>query len=323
MLTAQLATAENAFATTDFDNVIKTGGNFNVSYKQTGINGYSACGTAHVGDLSADLQSNWSTYITDPTKYIVSNPSQVSDSINAYDAALESGSGWGVVQHTSNMQYNNPTNTYLDVGSKYLVVWWSASSNLNFYHNTDGGYNALTFASNSNPVYMATLAYGVTSSNTCDIVARMQVINPGWHYNPEIITDVTPVQNPNLDTYAIAFLNSNILYPEGYVGDPPPLEYTPPTPTKILYTGTIDCGGVMPVAMSIDQPDNIGAADLTQLSLGRAQWAYNLTSDPYSFTVDCGDGKLATPYGAVDPASSSNDWICDISSTQPYHCALS
>lgn len=226
-LVAQLSADRVAYATTDFDNVIRTGGNFDISYKQTGINGYSACGAAHTGDLSTDLQSNWSAYITDPTKYVASNSSQVTDGIDAYNAALNAGSGWGVVQHTSNMQYNNPTNTYLDVGSKYLMVWWSASSDLNFYHNTDGNYNALTYASNSNPVYIAVLAYGVTGNNTCDVVTRMQVVGSGWHYNPEIINDVTNQQSPGNDTYAITFLNSNILYPDNYEGETPPSSEPP------------------------------------------------------------------------------------------------
>lgn len=226
-LVAQLSADRVAYAATDFDNVIRTGGNFDISYKQTGINGYSACGATHTGDLSTDLRSNWSAYITDPTKYVASNSSQVTDGIDAYNTALSAGSGWGVVQHTSNMQYNNPTNTYLDVGSKYLMVWWSASSDLNFYHNTDGNYNALTYASNSNPVYIATLAYGVTGNNTCDVVTRMQVVGSGWHYNPEIINDVTNQQSPGNDTYAITFFNSSILYPDNYEGETPPSSEPP------------------------------------------------------------------------------------------------
>ncbi|HEY0965666.1 MAG TPA: hypothetical protein VGE13_04260 [Candidatus Saccharimonadales bacterium] len=116
--------------------------------------------------------------------------------------------------------------------------------------------------------------------------------------------------------------NVNWSYPVGYAG-----EYIPnssPTPPTTPYTGTIDCGGEDPEYMTIYQAGNNGAATLTPISLGQAQWTYNLRDDvPYSFNVECG-GVLAAPSGAVSPLPpTSHAWVCDVYGDPPHYCVLS
>lgn len=112
-----------------------------------------------------------------------------------------------------------------------------------------------------------------------------------------------------------------------YPDEDPPNDYEgqdlPPSPdVSEAYSGTIDCGGEDPVLMSFYQVGNNGAATLTPLTTGRAQWDYSLSSKPYSITVDCG-GTLASSSGTVDPLTTSKDWVCDVYGTEPYYCVVS
>jgi hypothetical protein len=104
-------------------------------------------------------------------------------------------------------------------------------------------------------------------------------------------------------------------YPGGYQGS-----YVP---TTLPITGTVDCGGVNPSLMTIAQSGNNGAATLTYVSLGIAEWSYDLRTDvPYSFNVLCGT-KLAAPFGVVSATTSSNLWTCDVVGPEPWYCVLS
>lgn len=95
--------------------------------------------------------------------------------------------------------------------------------------------------------------------------------------------------------------------PDGYTGPYVPSVYTEPIPR--LYSGTVDCGGVEPEALVIEQGGNYGAATLTPLSLGRANWEYSLTDEPYAVAVDCGGIWVPSP-GHVYPSSLTLDWYC-------------
>ena len=115
------------------------------------------------------------------------------------------------------------------------------------------------------------------------------------------------------------FLNFDINYPSGYEGTYAPT--APPAPPTTLYTGTVDCGGVDPAYVLIAQAGNTGPATMTPTTFGRADWSYNLTDDDYGIEVGCGD-KIANSYALVSPATSSNDWVCNIID-DPHYCVLS
>lgn len=291
---------------------------------------------------SAHATSDYDSVITNAPLLKLSYPGYTDlDITTSYMGYILGTTTHGVAQNTCDSTCKDIVNDSLDYGDYSINQVYSNSPSDNWKVQTlfcDQGitstnFNTQYYGSSRRDALDASTTY---PANCTFVTISYQTVTSGDH----IFVSATNVSNVTDDIFSVAtvFKNSSGIVqsssqpfvctgaftpPEGYDGETPPSEYTPPTPTTTLYTGTIDCGGGMPVAMSIDQPDNIGAANLTQLSLGRAQWTYNLTSDPYSFTVDCGDGKLATPYGAVDPASSSNDWVCDIISTEPYHCALS
>ncbi|GEM_PF-2364411 len=95
-------------------------------------------------------------------------------------------------------------------------------------------------------------------------------------------------------------------------------------PTR-LVEGTVDCGGENPSAMLITQNGVTSAASLTYVSLGISSWKYYMgNTDPYTFSVSCGQA-IATAFGTVSPAPpTSNNWTCDIYGEDvPHHCVLS
>lgn len=307
LLVIQFAGAGRAYAMSDYDNLIQNTSDLKLTYS---------------GHSDLDISSNYMSYF----KNAITNSNIVytcrADGIDTADPTncntiIDSSLEYGDWIITASPEYN-----FNYIGAVFCdQKITSVTGKTNAY--PDGSNNKYLVGNTSVP------------ANCVTISMRLLDMMDGTH--PTVSAQVYSNVTDNVMTVASSFNNSigttytqyeylftsTAPFPEGYVGNYPSSEYIPPTPTTTLYTGTIDCGGEMPVAMSMYQPDNIGAADLTELSPGRAQWSYNLTSDPYSFTVDCGDGKLATPYGAVDPASSSNDWVCDIISTEPYHCALS
>lgn len=110
----------------------------------------------------------------------------------------------------------------------------------------------------------------------------------------------------------------NITYTSEYLSA---YDEFPSMPSTSPFTGTVDCGGEDPLHVLIYQAWNSGAATVTPESLGRAEWSYNLTSAPYSITVNCG-GTLAASYGTVY-ASTGTDWVCDAYGPDPHYCVLS
>jgi hypothetical protein len=299
LLITQFATTSNTYAASDYDNVITNASQLKLSYS-----GFSDMdiSTTYMGYILGSITNGVAENNCDSTCKEI-----VNDSLSQGDYSI------------NEVYFNYPSDNY-SVQAYFCDQKIASTSFLSSY----GGQEKALYGSTA------------LSANCANIHIYFQPVTSGAHIfvganvSNGVTENVINIADKWIYTSGIVPLSSQpFIYtgaftpPEGYEGETPLAEYTPPMPITTLYTGTIDCGGEMPVAMSMYQPGNIGAADLTQLSLGRAQWSYNLTSDPYSFTVDCGDGKLATPYGAVDPASSSNDWICDIISTEPYHCALS
>jgi hypothetical protein len=295
----QLTPASKVYAVSDYDNVITNATQLKLSYP-----GYADMDitTDYMGYIMGTITDGVAQNNCDSTCRNV-----VSDSLDHGDYAI------------SQAYSNHPGDNY-----SFQAYFCDQKITSTFFYSDFSGQQKILYGSTSTP------------SNCVDVQIAFQSVTSGGHIfvggnvysnattSAALIADNWVYWSGIVPAYHRPFVYTGAFTPpEGYEGEAPQSEYTPPTPTKTLYTGTIDCGGEMPIAMSMYQPGNIGAADLTQISLGRAQWSYSLTSDPYSFTVDCGDGKLATPYGAVDPASSSNDWMCDIHSTEPYHCVLS
>jgi len=299
LLVTQFISSSNAYATTDYDGVVVNASQLKLSYP-----GYS--------DL--DITTSYMGYI------LGSNTN-------------------GVAQNTCDSTCQSIINSSLDYGgyainqvySNYPSDNWKVQAAFCDQAITSTAFNTQYYGSSRRDALDASTAY---PANCTFVTISYQTVTSGDH----IFVSAANTTNATDDIFSVATVFKNgsgvlqsssqpFVYtgsftpPVGYEGETPRAAYTTTAPTS-LYSGTIDCGGAMPVAMSIFQPGNIGAANLTQVSLGIAQWSYSLTSEPYSFTVDCGDGKLATPYGAIDPASSSNDWMCDVISAEPYHCAL-
>ena len=132
------------------------------------------------------------------------------------------------------------------------------------------------------------------------------------------LTQIAYVSNTEMSNVKFYYADFDVTYPDGYAGEMIP---TTPTPSTTHYTGTVDCMSVDPVSVGILQDGNNGSATVTPLSFGRAEWSYDLTSDPYAVQVLCGD-KLATSNGTVSPSATSGDWICNIYEN-PRTCVLS
>lgn len=167
-----------------------------------------------------------------------------------------------------------------------------------FTHNSFGGNGCGTWLNSC-------------SDNGMNVYESPLVITGGGSYKP------IHIPNYELSEYRFYIMNFDLNYPAGYAG-----EYISTLNTS-AYTGTVDCGGEEPTYVLIAQAENNGAAPLTPLSLGRAEWDYNLSEGPYTLTVDCG-GTLATSYGSTSPLPpTSNDWICDTYGDPPHYCVLS
>lgn len=211
------------------------------------------------------------------------------------DQVAGRGYGWGVSQVT-----------YPAFGNvKQVRVWCTASESPAYFTNAEVGVASLHVpdAWQCN-IYYSSGDYGVycASSRGDRQIAHRE--------SPWTFEQLDPV-----------FINHPVHYPIGYAGMYPPDEYTPPPTTTLM--GTVDCidPANQPIYMYITQLGNSGYTTLTYSSPAVADWSYALTSAPYQITVGCGE-TLAASSGSVDPATTSEVWVCDIYSN-PAECQTS
>lgn len=239
-----------------------------------------------------DLTNSWQEVINE------------SNAATSFSAALSNGT-WGVSQNL---------NKYNGQRTDVVAVYWTEDSSGHVEFVGDGvnsGFQVIFRGSGAN----VHVAFIEQKSGAC---SEAQVYSSYTTVRMTVSTITDSVDY----TYGWwnLFVNATVNYPSNYEG-----EYVPtsqPTPSPTPYLGTIDCGGEDPEYMTIYQAGNNGAATLAPISLGRAEWEYDLRTDvPYSFNVSCGSSLAA----AFDPVyvSEGVDWICDIYGTEPYYCVPS
>jgi hypothetical protein len=185
----------------------------------------------------------------------------------------------------------------------------------------DGSLNVVfvvwTSDKSANPTQWSTNLATVTGENIArlflDRSGNVQCTNISWAGSRALSYSGTAVDGAYLNSY----LHSTFLpnYPPGYAGE---------MIQTGLYSGTIDCGGLEVEGVLISQSGNSGAASWSYASPGTATWNYPFNSNSYSITIGCGGTPSAwatTNYspGSVDPATVSNDWVCDVFS---HYCVL-
>lgn len=241
-----------------------------------------------------DLTYNWQEAIAE------------SSAAASFSTALLNGT-WGVSQNL---------NKYNGQRTDIVAVYWTEDLSGHVEFVGDGinsGFEVIFQGSGSN----VHIAFIEQKSGACS-EARV--------YYSYVDTRITVSSNFDAVDYSYGwwnfFVNAIVNYPDNYEGVY--LPSTPPAPSTTPYNGTIDCGGEDPEYMTIYQAGNNGAATLTPISLGQAQWSYNLRDDvPYSFNVECG-GVLAAPSGVVSPLPpTSHMWVCDVYGDPPHYCVLS
>ncbi len=218
--------------------------------------------------------------------------------IDALNDAYDEGSGWFLSQNLNSSGQFFSLTMGVNVGSDGTAYFIDISS-VEYLMSPSATFTALIYCNQEiggEPYYEAAFNAGWVSREIA--------------YDAGIDNERRPV-----------FVNMPIDYPFGYDGVYTPTEM--PLPPTTSYTGTVDCGGEDPAYVLISQVGNNGPATLTPLTLGRVEWSYELTNDPYAVTVGCGD-KLATSFAAVSPLPpTSHDWVCDVYGTEPYYCVLS
>lgn len=291
-----LATPQRASAATIYDDILGTTGSLPV-----------ACRGGDVIDMSEDWFSHM--LAASPT-----NPTLLK-----LQEKLDNGetSGWAV--KASRNWSNTPAYAY-DTVTLY-VTSEDADYTLDTYNGPESGYyniHGMTFIG-ADYVYAYTYyTYYQSDAATCGRANWYS--NGGLKYDGTTVLDASPgyvleVNNQNgrvlMQDYSdkhFLFINAPFIAPNEYEGIMVPSEYTPPIP--VPYSGTVDCGGESPLAMIIEQGNNDGEATLTPTSLGRADWEYDLTTEPYAIAVLCGE-TWAVSYTSVYSASTSGDWVCD------------
>ena len=196
---------------------------------------------------------------------------------------------------------------------KYFTVLYSASYGQNVFFNSGNTdyftiydpapvtpFRTLTISTKGNNNGNCNDEPWVTSASTGGLSVPADAFNSG---------------------YKLFLSTFTTFYPSGYEGVLIPAEYTPPPKTTLA--GTVDCidPANQPAYMYITQAGNSGYATLAYLSPAVADWSYDLTSAPYQITVGCGD-VLAASFGSVDPATTSEVWVCDVYSN-PAECVTS
>jgi hypothetical protein len=284
LFTVQLAAASSSHAASDYDNVFHNVGELKLKY-----------GSSYDEDVSTTYMAKYQASCT-------------KDAYNFMHHIMTSDGGmWFVRQNKSIWAAG--------IGEvDYITIFFSENPNAKISYRDFGSVKGF-FISEDDEFYQLSIWPAAMMNQGAPDQVRCQ----------DVPTPMSPTGNTALlDPTYVWVNNFPIVYPDGYEGEIPQSEYTPPAPPTTLYEGTVDCGTQdTPQAMAIYQPGNNGAATLTPLSPGVAKWSYNLTSDPYSFNVYCG-GELASSSAPVSPAPpTSNMWMCDLYGDPSHYCVLS
>jgi hypothetical protein len=287
-----------AQAASNYDDLVKLTGTLSVK-------------TANASE-SIDITDDYENYMDD-------NSFCYSNNFASYQDAVANGAVTIIQAEDSN------GNTYVKVG------WLDSNQNLEGLPNTFwsaynwnpswSGYglsvyyaDAYIFSTSNDSSVSVSCTYNPNDSVTGEVLFSTSAVAPVTMQNAKIYTSTQAVESPSVSAY-----------PAGYAGRVIPT--TPPVPVPI--TGAVDCGdsSLQPISMLIYQGgDNDGAATLTNVSSGVANWAYNLYKDsPYTFTVECAGvlgGGVAKPHGTVIPSETSGSWMCTLAGLGPNYCVL-
>lgn len=222
LFTGQLVAVSNSYAVSDYDNVIKTGGNFTVKESAFPAAG-GICGPL---SFNTDLAGSWSNIVTDPSRWYgnqwypdPTTKSEVSDAIAAFQTARASGTGWAVIQNTAWQDYTTPdgSSANLKTGDTWLTVVYSDNPAATF--RDDGPVGSRLSATGN--WYELTIAYtGEPYHGNHDCVLGVTYARHGaaWDF---------PLQAANDPHRKSVFVNFGIAYPEGYEGAFPPIKMLP------------------------------------------------------------------------------------------------
>lgn len=218
----QFLVTNNSYATSGYDNVIKTGGTAKVTIDYTAGGG----GCSLISPISTDITTSWASIVKDSSRYYNGTSSQASTVISAFNNALNSGVGWGLVQSFAWQDGNAApnSNAYLKATDSWVTLYFSDSPNATF--NT-------VFA---NPLYNPQLNmqgswYSVTIAYTNNVVGQCNLgVTNIYHgtNNPSSVAIQDAAAGSDFEK--VIFLNFNIAYPEypqTYEGEFPPIEMPP------------------------------------------------------------------------------------------------
>ena len=235
LFAGQLVAASSSYAVSDYDDVVQSSGNFNI----TNTYGYPAPNCSD--HMSLDLGTSWASIIRDPASYLVF-PDQATSSIDFFDSVVDSGTGWGAIQWTATANSQSMSNGMpMKVGDNALVIYASDDPDLDF---TTVGGQAQLVAHATNRVW---IIYWTVWGGDC----KLGVVN-----NTPAINSDSYVQVGDSNFKPI-FLNGDINYPSGYEGEIPLSTYTPPPPKYVAMGDSFSSGeGVPPFEAGTDTGSN-------------------------------------------------------------------
>lgn len=262
-----------------------------------------------------DLTYSLEQHITNPANWSYNSSTQyqwIQDETESLETAITSGS-WGVSQ-----MFGHNTNGGMNLFGA-AVVFWTEDSSMRLQWGMSNGGEVKAYSTNGSSA-LHSLIIQNEGLRFGDSRCGVKVMPYGSSGLLSTYVQSTPTVYGDRVLSNLFTSMDTIIYPSGYEGQF--IRTTPPMLVTNPYTGTVDCGGEDPLSVGIYQSGNNGTATLTPLSLGRAQWSYNLTSDPYGIQVLCGD-ELAVSPGIVLSSTTSGDWVCDIYGENPHFCVLS
>ncbi len=203
-----------AFAVSEYDNVIKPGGNALVSNHWSASGG--VCGALQ--PLVANGATSWSSLVLDSSKYFGSAAysSDKANAIDAFDDAVNSGKGWALVQNIAPSNYASVGGADMKAGDTYLTVYFSDNQTLEF--KPASGLKLLVMNGNW---YALGISYAVSGSD-CKVGVTQILHGTGYSYN-------VPVQQDGNTNEKAMFINFDIAYPEDYDGLTVSTVMPPPT----------------------------------------------------------------------------------------------
>ena len=264
------------------------------------VNSISVSGVGYgVSCPSHDISNNWMKYI-EQSSYWPGTGQLLQDMATSFQAARENGS--------VAVSYASTTETNFSQ-EMVVVVWSELTGEVEF----DSISVRLTSASEMYQVVIMPKRWVYGTGDCTPVVYDVQHAYGGSNSNGYQVSLAATSSTMKNFFISGTYLSYPDGYPDGYDGE---LVRTSFMPIMTPYTGTIDCGGVDPVAMIIEQDANDGYATLTPTTAGMADWSYSLTSSPYRAGINCGNEWIYTPY--VDPVTIDEDWVCNTFSRPPY-----